>query len=461
MDHLLYYISFSILIYFSILWIGYIIFLSGTFFGVLRKYKESEYNNIIATMNQNSLVPMTVVIPAYNEEERIINAIQSILLSDYKNVHLIVVNDGSIDNTLQILIDTYSLQKIPPAFRTRIVTGEVRAYYRSISLPNLLVIDKEHSPYANSAADCINAGLNVCQTPIYCTVDADTILEPEALSRMLFAYLSNPHCVAVGGDVFVPDTTKIKNGRLLETNIPSNPVLGVQVCEYLRSFSYGREGWSFRGGALCHPGAFTLLETDAVRDDGGYDASNFSYDAEIIIKLHHFMRKNKYPYSIVYSPSAIAWTGAPQTLMKLWKQRNAWQRGLLRSLSMHLGMVLNPHYGLTGLLAFPYYILFEILGPVVEAFAYIIFILMCIFGSVSLVNFAWLLLLAWGYIGLITLSCVVLSILTYNKYYRKLDVLRIFAFTSLDMIFYRQWRAFCGLFSSIQYLFNRMRGKPE
>ena len=213
--------------------------------------------------------------------------------------------------------------------------------------------------------------------------------------------------------------------------------------------------------ALCHPGAFTLLETDAVRDDGGYDASNFSYDAEIIIKLHHFMRKNKYPYSIVYSPSAIAWTGAPQTLMKLWKQRNAWQRGLLRSLSMHLGMVLNPHYGLTGLLAFPYYILFEILGPVVEAFAYIIFILMCIFGSVSLVNFAWLLLLAWGYIGLITLSCVVLSILTYNKYYRKLDVLRIFAFTSLDMIFYRQWRAFCGLFSSIQYLFNRMRGKPE
>ena len=243
MDHLLYYISFSILIYFSILWIGYIIFLSGTFFGVLRKYKESEYNNIIATMNQNSLVPMTVVIPAYNEEERIINAIQSILLSDYKNVHLIVVNDGSIDNTLQILIDTYSLQKIPPAFRTRIVTGEVRAYYRSISLPNLLVIDKEHSPYANSAADCINAGLNVCQTPIYCTVDADTILEPEALSRMLFAYLSNPHCVAVGGDVFVPDTTKIKNGRLLETNIPSNPVLGVQVCEYLRSFSYGREGW--------------------------------------------------------------------------------------------------------------------------------------------------------------------------------------------------------------------------
>ena len=461
MVNLLYYISFIILIYFSILWVGYLGFLLATFFGVIRKYQEAEFNNIISSLNRQPLLPMTIIMPAFNESNRIINAIISIINSDYKNIHLIVVNDGSRDPTLQLLIEKYCLIKIPPAFRQTIKTGHVVAYYRSTSVPNFMVIDKEHSPFANSGADCINAGINACRTPIYLTVDADTILEPEALSRMLFAYLTNPHCVAVGGDIYVPDATKIKDGHLLETTIPSNPILGIQVCEYLRSFSYGREGWTFLGGALCHPGAFTLLETQAVRDVGGCDASNFSYDAEIIMKLHHEMRKNNYPYSVVYAPSAIAWSEQPKTLISWWKQRSYWQRGLLRSLSFHRHMVLNPKFGLTGLLAFPYYILFEIYGPVVEAISYIVLVLAFFFSSMSPLYLAWMLLLAWGYILFITLSCVILSLLTYNKYYRKMDVLRIFALTLLDMVFYRQWRAFCALISSLHYGINRLRGKPQ
>ncbi|MCX7117745.1 MAG: glycosyltransferase family 2 protein [Legionellales bacterium] len=461
MVNTLVFLSFIIIIYFSILWVGYLGLLLGTFSAVIRKYQESENNTIFSTYGLHEVLPMTLIIPAYNEAKRILSAVTSILNSDYQDIHLIIVNDGSTDTMVQVLLDTYAFKEIPPAFRQTIPTGAVRAYYRSEMVPNFTLIDKVHSPFANSGADCINAGLNICTTPVFLTIDADTLLEEKALSQMLFMYLTHPHCVAVGGDIYVPDTIKMKDGKVTETNIPSNFVLGVQVCEYLRSFSYGREGWSLIGGALCFPGAFTLLETKAVWDIGGYDSSNFSYDAEIIIRLHHEMRKNHYPYSMVYAPSAICWSEEPSTLIGLWKQRNKWQRGLLRCLGRHLGMLFNPRYGIVGLLGFPYYVLFEIFGPAVEAFSYLLFIVAYCIGAISIVPLAWLICLAWGYMWVITMSCVVLNVLTYNVYYRKMDIVRIFGLTTIDMMFYRQWRAFCALFSSIQYVVNRLRGKCQ
>jgi cellulose synthase/poly-beta-1,6-N-acetylglucosamine synthase-like glycosyltransferase len=274
-------------------------------------------------------------------------------------------------------------------------------------------------------------------------------------------YFTHAHCVAIGGDIYIPDATKIKSGTILQTNIPSNILLGIQVCEYLRSFLYGREGWAFLGGSLSFPGAFTLFETQAVTDGGGFDSSNFAYDAEIIMNLHHQMRANKYPYSIIYAPSAIAWAESPNTLKQFWNQRNHWQRGLLRSLMRHKRMAFNPTFGITGLLAFPYYIMFEIFGPVVEAIAYITLILVFFFSKISLPALAWLFFLAWGYITFITMSCVLLSAITYNKYHSKLDILRMFFLTTIDMCFYRQYRAFCALFASFHYMINRLRGKPQ
>ncbi|MDP3562158.1 MAG: glycosyltransferase [Legionellaceae bacterium] len=456
-------IGVCILIYFAVLWLGYLIFLVSSFTNIIKKYQESTYSeHIMAFYNHTILPPITIIMPAYNESKRIMNAITAIRNSDYKNIHLIVVNDGSTDKTLQLLIDEFSLKKTSCLSNRVRKTGKVIAYYTSDTIANFIVIDKEHSPYANSAADCINAGLNICQTPLFITIDSDTILEKTALSHMLFMYFTHAHCVAIGGDIYVPDATKISSdGKLSQTNIPPSLLLGVQVCEYLRSFLYGREGWSFLGGSLSFPGAFTLFETQAVQDFGGFDSSNFAYDAEIIMNLHHEMRRRKYPYSVIYAPSAIAWAESPNTLKLFWIQRNHWQRGLLRSLSRHKNMVFNPKYGITGLIAFPYYILFEIFGPVVESIAYITLILTFFFSQISLSLLAWLIFLAWSYITFITMSCVLLSTLTYNKYYTKLDILRILSLTTIDMFFFRQYRAFCALLGTFHYLFNRLRGKPQ
>lgn len=461
MANALYVICLIILVYFATLWVGYLLFLVATFGAIIVKYNQYKYNNIYTKLDETPLIPMTVIIPAYNEENRILNAVKSILKSEYKNITLIVVNDGSTDTTLELLINTFDMVEILPSYRQKITTGKIHAYYQSTTAPNFILVDKEHSPFANSGADCINTGLNMCSTPVFMTVDSDAILEPLSFTSMLFTYLTTPHCVAIGGAIYVPDPKKMKDGEMLDTNIPLNPVLGTQVCEYLRSFAYGREGWTILGGSLCHPGGFTFFETKVVRDAGGFDSANYSYDAEIIMRLHHYMRKNNYPYTVANAPSAIAWCEQPGTVKGIYNQRSHWQRGLLRSLFKHLGMVLNPRYGITGMVGFPYYILFEIFGPVVEAISYIVFVLALIFIGVSPVVILWLLLLAWSYMLFITLSCVVLNLLTYNKYFRKRDIFYIVFFTILDMCFYRQVRAFCALFSSLHYFFNRLRGKPQ
>ncbi len=454
-------ISVIILFYFALLWSGYLILLLSTMITVVDKFKAIAMNRVIKALNDNPLLPITVIIPAYNESKRIINTINALLTADYKNVHFIIVNDGSKDDTLALLIKTYDLVRVIDSFKITIKTGKVMDYYQSNRISNFIVVDKEHSPFENSAADCVNAGLNICRTPLFVTIDADTMLEKEALTHILYTYLITPHCVAVGGSIYVPQVTRTKTKHHFSKNIPKNLVLGIQVCEYLRSFLYGREGFNFLGGALCHPGAFTLFEKKAVMDVGGYDAANFSYDAEIIMKLHDNMRKNKFPYTVAYAPGAMAWSEEPHTLMGLWAQRARWQRGLLRGLGKHWHMLFNPQFGITGLLGFPYYVLFEVCGPVVEAISYIMLVLVFLFLPLPLSMLLWLLLLAWSYMLMLTIACIILSILTYNQYYSLLDIIHILGLSMIDMVFYRQWRAFCALFSSIHYFINRLRGKPE
>jgi cellulose synthase/poly-beta-1,6-N-acetylglucosamine synthase-like glycosyltransferase len=213
----------------------------------------------------------------------------------------------------------------------------------------------------SSGADAINAGLNICKTPLFLTVDADTIVEPDSFTQMIFTYLSHPHCVAIGGNIYIPNERPIQHHqfRPVAYELPKNIVLGAQVIEYLRSFFYGHEGWSAIGGAMCHSGAFTLFDRKAVMLCQGYDRNNYSYDSEIVMKLHHHLKDIKFPHTVQYAGAAIAWARQPTTLTGLWKQRDRWQRGLWRSFFKHCNMFFNPKYGKTGMIAFPYYFFFN------------------------------------------------------------------------------------------------------
>ncbi len=426
---------------------------------VLNKFNQVHYGNANRLINENCMVPITIVTPVFNEEEGVMDMIYSVLNSDYKNVKLILVNDGSTDNTMEIFKRELLLYEIPNVIRQTIKTEFIRNCYKSQRFDNVMVIDKEHSPY-NCAADALNAGLNACTTPIMVNLDADTILEPEALTRILFTILSKPHCVVVSGSVYVSNDNIIEKGKMVTTQFPSHYIGGVQGVEYLRSFLYGRAGLNVLGGALCYPGAYTLFETQVLREVNGYDAANFSYDAEITTKIHHYMRKNNYPYNLNHSPNSFCWTDTPTTLKSYWKQRNAWQRGMLRQTMLHSEMFLNPRYGIVGLLTFPAYVTYDVFGPVVEFTSLILLLIFLYFGAINLTFFLWFIILAWGYIALLSIAMLFLNQISFNKYNRKWDFFRVIALVTAEMFGFRQFRGLCCTVATFQYIFNRLRGKP-
>lgn len=445
-----------ILIYFGLLALYYTILLIGTFPDLIHHFRENEYSNMTFLLEEVDLVPVSIIMAAYNEEHRIHNAIDSVFNSSYKKIELIVVSDASTDNTVQMLIDRYNMYEIPPVVKKTIPAGEIYHYYISDTHP-ITVIDKEHG----GTADSVNVGINSCRTPLYATVDADTVLEPDAITRIVFTFLANPHCIVAGGSVYVLNDNEIQEGQFVRNpKLPKNMVAGMQACEYLRSFLFFRCGWNRLGGALCYAGAFTVFEKQVVEDVGGHDAGNFAHDAEIVMKLHEHMRKNRYPYTAHFVPAAFAWTEVPGTLKQFWNQRIKWQRGLLRSVFLHFRMCLNPRYGATGLLNFPTFFGFEIIGGFMEFIAYLSFMTAIILSIKIVPETIIFIFIAWFYMSFLTAACVLISVATFDRYNQYSDIWRILTLTFVELVGFRQFHVLARVMGGIEYCFNRLRGKP-
>jgi cellulose synthase/poly-beta-1,6-N-acetylglucosamine synthase-like glycosyltransferase len=442
--------------YFVISVIVYSVLMISSMPQIIRRYQAEEFGNIGKLLNSEFSIPISIIMPTYNFGLATLDAVYSVIESDYLNNHLIIVNDGSTDNTLELLVDALQLYKVPPAIKQRIQTAKIRGYYRSRIHPNVVLIDKEHS----NTGDTMNAGLNAVRTPLYATVDADTVLEKDALSKIMFAFISKPHCIAVGGSVFIINDNEIKHGNFVhEPKIPDNLAAAIQTCQYLRSFMFGHIGWNSFGGTLVNPGAFTLYETQVVMDVGGYDIGNYSQDAEIILKLHAYMLEKKYPYAIDATPTAFSWTDVPNTFKKLWGQRERWQRGLLRSFWLHRHMFFNPKYGIVGMFSYPFFLFFEILYPFVELAGYSTILLALQQGNVSFTHMKVVAAFGVGYVLLLTMASFAFNSLTFNKYSRWSDVIQIFLIALADLFILRPFLILDNIVATFRYLFNRASGE--
>ncbi|MBA2654794.1 MAG: glycosyltransferase family 2 protein [Gammaproteobacteria bacterium] len=451
--------SYTILFYFASLTIGYCILLFASLSDILRQFKEADYGNISDVFTAFGSLPiLTVIVPVWNEKTRVFNTIYSLVKSDYSPINITLVNDASTDNTMDLLIQKFQLYVIPTVIKQTIKTQPIRATYRSTLYPNLLVIDKGHG--FGNGADSINVGINACNTPLYMTVDADTIVEPQAISRLLFNFFSKPHCVVVGGAVYVLNGNEVQEGVMVKTGLPSETVAAFQAVEYIRSFLFGRAGWNTFSGALCYAGAFTLFEKQVVVDMGGLDAKNFAYDAEVVTHIHDYMRRHKYPYTAYFTSNAFAWTEVPATIKHYWKQRNFWQRGMLRTFTKHSNMFFNPRYGIVGMFNVPFNFFYEIMGSVVEFLSYMLLILALIFSTVAVKPLVWALILAAAFSAFINLANFFLNIITYKKYHNFYDTLRVVYLVTLEMFGFRQIRAACCFVGTMQYIWNRLRGRP-
>ena len=325
-------------------------------------------------------MPVSILVPAFNEERSIVASLRSLLTSQFVEYEIVVINDGSTDRTMAELTDAFGLVKVGRVPRSNIATQLVRGIYTSPLEPRVVVIDKANG----GKADALNAGINHAIYPLFCAIDADTMLDAGALPRLVWEFQAAPETVAVGGIVRIVNGSQLEDGRLLKVRTPRNLLANLQIIEYLRAFLGGRIGWSKSGMLLIISGAFGLFRRDVCVEVGGYDPTTVGEDAELVLRLHRHQRDRGEPCRITFFPDPICWTECPEDLRTLVRQRDRWQRGLIEMIARHREMLLRPRYGRIGCLAMPYFILFELLGPTIECFGYALFVLALALGIVSL-----------------------------------------------------------------------------
>jgi cellulose synthase/poly-beta-1,6-N-acetylglucosamine synthase-like glycosyltransferase len=457
-------LAWTFLFVFHIVVLAYFVILNGYYFvtsvlsfRALRAYARSlNATDTADLIRSGGAPPVSVIVPAYNEEANCLATLRSLLDLDYPEYEILFVNDGSTDNTLSLMREAYGLE---PAFRvttSQLGRGVVRGVYQSATHPNVWVIDKENG----GKHDALNVGLDYSHAPLFCALDADTALERDALLRLCRAFLENGETVAAGGIVRVANGSSFRDGHVHEVRLPRSLLARLQVVEYLRAFLAGRMGWSSMGVLLIVSGAFGMFRRDVIVGAGGYSGKTVGEDMELIVRLHRYLRERDRRYHISFVPDPVAWTEVPESLRVLASQRDRWQRGLLQSLYMHRRMMFSPKYGRIGMVAYPYFWFMEGFGPVVEFLGYVAFAVAIIFGWVSPeFVLAFLLLAVFSGIAL-SLAAVGLEELTFRRYKRSDDFRNLLWLAVVENFGYRQFLALARFKGVIMAMLGR-RGWGE
>lgn len=410
-------------------------------------YRNQRYRDMEELPIAYSLLtpPISVLVPAYNEEMTIVATVESLLQLTYAEFEVIVINDGSKDATLSVLVERFGLLPYPEAYRVQIPTQEIVNIYRSTRHANLRVIDKRNG----GKADSLNAGINSSRYPLFCGVDADSILERDSLQKVVKPFLRHPEMVATGGTIRAANGCDVSGGDLRKVDLPRNPWALFQVMEYLRAFLFGRLGWSSVNAMLIISGAFGLFRKQTVIDVGGYKTHTIGEDMELVVRIHHQMREQARPYRIEFVPDPVCWTEVPEDRQTLRNQRIRWQRGLSESLTAHWGLMFSARGGWPGWVAFPYMVLFEWLGPVVELLGYLWTCYAWWAGFISWTAFCVFLLVSLGLGILLSVAGVLLEQLSFQMYPKVGQMFKLVWLAVAENLGYRQlnaWWRIVGLY---------------
>jgi cellulose synthase/poly-beta-1,6-N-acetylglucosamine synthase-like glycosyltransferase len=437
---LVWFVNAATLTYFTLLASFYLVS-SVLAFRFLRRYATRLKSlDVESLVTAGAAPPVALIVPAFNEALTCVQSVRALLTLNYPEYEVLVVNDGSTDRTMDVLTAAFALvctTRLPSA---ELPTQPVGRVLRSAQHSNLWVVDKANG----GKSDALNAGLNICRTPLFCTIDADSILEPDALIRATRPFLEDDRMIAVGGIVRVVNGSTVDSGRVRTVRLSNRLLARLQVVEYLRAFLSARVAWSELNASLIVSGAFGLFRRDVVVQAGGYSTTTVGEDMELVVRLHRTCRDRGMVPRVAFVPDPVAWTECPETLAGLARQRNRWQRGLLESLVAHRRMFGNPRYGTVGLLAYPYFLVLEGLGPLIEIAGYVAFGVTLIAGLWAPAFVAAFLLLAIMVGIALSAAAVALEELTFRRYARWADLVRLFSAAVVENLGYRQlnqwWR---------------------
>lgn len=330
-------------------------------FRLYRGKKQRQYDNCYL---DDIHLPISIIVPAYNEEVTIVDAINSLLKLDYKTYEIVIVDDGSKDKTSQILIAAFHMKKIDLPIHLVVPCEEEEYAYKTYAYKVPITLVRKVN--GGSKADANNMGINASSYPYFLCMDADSLLQGNSLKEVAIPVLENENTIAVGGSIRILNDTKIRDGKIVNYQLPKNTLAAFQSMEYDRSFLLSRLFFDQINGSPNVSGAFGLFKKDVVVAVGGYDPAAIGEDMDLIMHLHQHCRDNKIPYGVRYASGAVCWTQAPETFKDLRSQRNRWHLGLKQNLRKYKKMILSPKYAALGLITLPAFILFEALSPIVE-----------------------------------------------------------------------------------------------
>ena len=403
--------------------------------------------------------PISILVPAHNEQDGIVESVRSLLALDYPELEVIVINDGSTDHTLLELHAAFALRPANLLYVARVPSAPVRALYASDWDARLLVLDKVG---VGTKSDAINAGLNAATSPYVCIIDADSILERDALLRLMAQIFSEPApMVAAGGIVKILNWNRVENGVVTAIRVPRRPVEALQVVEYLRAFFIGREAWGCLNLLPIISGAFGLFRRDLLLQVGGYRTRAIGEDMDVVVRLHRHLLEQGGRYRIGFVPEPTCWTQVPSTLGGLARQRARWQKGLLDVLWPNRDMLFRRRYGLIGSLVLPYLWIFELLAPVIEVIGYSTILIAALAGMLSrtfLVQFA---IFGYAFATMISIGSVVQEEVSYRRYNKWTDVARLLLYCFLEHFPYRQINMVWRLQGMWQYLRGRVTWESD
>lgn len=446
---------FHIFNYFIFLYViivdGFYLLLFFLSFKQIKEYlKQSPYSEIKEFSLSNLSTPISILVPAFNEEKTIVQSVSSLLQINYPEYEIIVINDGSKDRTMEELEREFSLSELPIyALRKSIKTEPVHRMYRSTKYPSLIVIDKENG----GKADSLNTGINFSSYPYFCSVDADSMLEPDSLIKaMKPLFEGGENVVACGGIIRVVNGCTVENGYLKKVQLPKNKLAISQVIEYLRSFLMGRLGLSSLNNLLIISGAFGIFRKREVLEVGGYSVDTVGEDMELIVNLQKYLYKEKSDAKVLFVPDPVCWTEVPEDVKSLHKQRTRWQVGLIQTLIKHKDTLFNPRYKSMGLLAMPYFLLVELLGPTIELLG-LIFITIGLYFDLVNIPFAILFFTFTLVFGVfLSVSAILLEEYSFRKYEKVTDLLKLLFYSILENFWYRQLNAIYKTWGFVRFL---------
>lgn len=408
-----------------------------SFFNIQLFQKKESYTDYKVIVSSPLAPGISVIAPAYNEGLTIIDNIRSLLTFDYPKYEVIIINDGSTDDTLSKVIKEFSLVKTDFAYNSKIKTKEVRGVYKSTdeAYAKLVIVDKENG---KSKADATNAGINASSFPYFLCTDVDCILHELTLQKLIRPIMEeeNNRVIAVGATLRIANSCEIEKGVIINIKAPRPFLARFQEMEYIRAFVLGKMGWSFINAVPNVSGGLGMFDKEIVIKAGGYDPSSFGEDMELMMRMNRYCYDNKIPCAIRYIPTTLCWTEGPSSLKIFMRQRTRWGRGLFQLMLIHRKMLFNPTYGRVGMIMFPYNFIFELLAPVIEFLGIIYYILLIIYNQVNWPYAIILLIFVYTYSIAISTLAVLWDHMN-AKYYKTVsDVLRVSSMVLIEMIFY-------------------------